>query len=228
MSNVSNVHDVKLFKAGDKALSGQRLAKVGYKSTKKAKAKYPNVAVSVPPIELGSISDEQRVQLNPYLVRILEDAQDGIIKSLYESKDGTLKTVRDEEISVDACIGFLKAESEGNRLTLELIGQWFDSELSESLMVVLAEKLGFIPSDTQDGADIELTADQTTVVDKHLRVHKELFSSLAGGATILAEKQIKGLKNALQYADERSLIAGKLMGRLESMERKTSEEFFGI
>ncbi len=228
MSNVSNVHDVKLFKAGDKALSGQRLAKVGYKSTKKAKARYPSVAVSVPPIELDSINDEQRSALNPYLVKILEDAQDGIIKSLYEGKDGTLKTVRDEEISVDACIGYLKAESEGNRLTTELIGQWFDSELSDSLMVVLAEKLGFIPSDAQDGADIELTADQTTVVDKHLKVHKELFSSLAGGATILAEKQIKGLKNALQYADERSLIAGKLMGRLESMERKTSEEFFGI
>lgn len=226
MSNVSTIHDLKPFKAGDKALSGQRLAKVGYKSTKKNPARYKSVAVSVPFIDPRTFTEDHNKALLPYVVQILENAQDGIIRSLYESKDGTLTQVQDSEISVDACIGFLKAESEGNRLTSELIGQWFDSELADSLMVVLAQKLSFIPADA-DG-EVELTESQTQVVDKHLRIHKELFSSLAGGATILAEKQIKGLKNALQYSDERNSVAERLMKRLESMEKKTTEEFFGI
>lgn len=226
MSNVSTIHDLKPFKAGDKALSGQRLAKVGYKSTKKNPARFKSVAVSVPFILSASINEDHQKALQPYLIQILENAQDGIIRSLYESKDGTLTQVQDSEISIDACIGYLRAESEGNRLTAELIGQWFDSELSDSLMVVLAQKLSFIPADA-DG-EVELTEAQTAVVDKHLKIHKELFGSLAGGATILAEKQIKGLKNALQYADERNSIAERLMKRLESMEKKTTEEFFGI
>lgn len=226
MSNVSNVHDIKPFKAGDKALSGQRLAKVGYKSTKKNPARFKSVAVSVPYILSADLTEDHQTALQPYLIQILENAQDGIIRSLYESKDGSLIQVQDSEISIDACIGFLKAESEGNRLTAELIGQWFDSELAEGLTVVLAQKLSFIPADA-DG-EVELTEAQTQVVDKHLKIHKELFGSLAGGATILAEKQIKGLKNALQYCDERNSVAERLTKRLESMEKKTTEEFFGI
>lgn len=226
MSNVSSTHDIKPFKAGDKALSGQRLAKVGYKSTKKNTARFKSVAVSVPFILSADLTEEHQKTLQPYLIQILENAQDGIIRSLYESKDGTLQQVQDSEISIDACIGFLRAESEGNRLTAELIGQWFDSELSDSLMVVLAQKLSFIPADA-DG-EVELTEAQTTVVDKHLKIHKELFSALAGGATVLEKKQIKGLKNALQYCDERNSVAERLMKRLETMENKKSEEFFGL
>ncbi len=100
MSNVSNVHDVIPFVAGKSAaLSDQRLAKVGYKSSAKNPAKFPSVAVSVPFLSDDSLR-ENMDSLLPYIKGMMEKTQDDVIRSLYESKDGTLKIVQDHEISV--------------------------------------------------------------------------------------------------------------------------------
>lgn len=224
MSNVSSVHDVKPFKAGDKALSGQRLAKIGYKKTKNQTNPLTSVAVSVPFILPADVqSNIQR--LLPHIGTMLENAQDGIIRSLYESSQGSLKIIQDSEISVEACIGFLEAEAAGNRLTSEAVEKWFDAELSDNVFAMLAQKLGFLSND----ADATLTDAQESTVQKHVKIYRDVLASLAGGKTMLADKQIRGCRNALALApDDSDPMVSRLSARLDTMERKNSEDFIDL
>lgn len=218
MSNVSTYHSVVPFTAGDKALSGQRLAKIGYKSSKKNPARFKSVAVSVPHIQPDYIR-EQLNALLPHIGTMLENAQDGLIRSLYEGADGSLSKVSDDEISISAIIGFMNAEAAGDRLTKERIEAWFKSELLENLSAQIAEKLGYLSGDG------ELTAEQESTVSKHVKVYMDVLSMLAGGKTLLAEKQIKGCRNALALCpDDSDVIAVRLNARLDAMEKKEKIE----
>lgn len=214
MSNVSARHVVVPFKAGDKAFSGQRLAKVGYKTTEKNPARFPSVAASIPQIDLVAI--ELSIQrLLPYIGTMLENAQDGVFRSLYESSNGSLREISDDDLSIEACIGWMEADAQGDRLTKESIERWFDSELSENLLASVAEKLGFV---ADDGS---INSDQESVARKHVRIYRDVLAMLAGGKTILAEKQIRGCKNALSLApDDADVMCVRLMARLTAMERK--------
>src|SRR6185369_6759627 len=123
MSNVSNRHQFKQFTAGKSTpLSGQRLAKIGYKNTEKNRAKYQNAFVSVPYITDDAIAD-QIEQLIPHIKNMLEESQDALLKTLYEQQNGILEngSVSDEDISVSAVIGYMNAESTGGRMTKESI-----------------------------------------------------------------------------------------------------------
>ena len=211
MSNVSNVHDVIPFVASKtNPLSGQRLAKVGYKSTAKNPAKFPSVAVSVPFLSDDSIR-ESMDSLLPYIKGMMEKTQDDVIRSLYESKDGTLKIVQDHEISVQACIAYLESEAAGDRIKKEHIEAWFDRVCAENVFVLIAEKLSF-------GTDGELTPEQSTTVDKHVKVYRDIMGMLAGGRTILTPVQIKSCKTVIDVSEDDSGIGTKLMQRLTAME----------
>jgi hypothetical protein len=210
MSNVSNVHDVIPFVAGKTAaLTGQRLAKVGYKSTAKNPAKFPSVAVSVPFLSDDSLR-ENMDSLLPYIKGMVEKTQDDVIRSLYESKDGTLKTVQDHEISVQACIAYLESEAAGDRIKKEHIEAWFDRVCAENVFTLIAEKLGY--------SGDSLTPEQTATVDKHVKVYREILSMLAGGRTILTPVQIKSCKTVIDVSEDDSGIGVKLMQRLTAME----------
>lgn len=224
MSIIGTRHPLALFIAGEsKPANGQRLAKVGYKQTeamtKKGEVAPPSVCVSVPQIN----PDDVRANIDrllPYIGNMLEAAQDGIVRSLYESAGHTLISVDDADISVSACISYLAAEAAGDRLKKETIEQWFDSEVSENLTVFLAEKLGFS----------ELTADNMKVVDKHVSIYRQLIGSLAGGKTILETKQINGCRKAISLSATADRIAQRLLDRLIAMEapKKKVEEFLDI
>ena len=210
MSNVSNVHDVIPFVAGKTAaLTGQRLAKVGYKSTAKNPAKFPSVAVSVPFLSDDSLR-ENMDSLLPYIKGMMEKTQDDVIRSLYEAKDGALKIVQDHEISVQACIAFLESEAAGDRSKKEHIESWFDRVCSENVFTLIAEKLGY--------SGDELSEEQTATVDKHVKVYREILSMLAGGRTILTPVQIKSCKTVIDVSEDDSGIGTKLMQRLTAME----------
>jgi hypothetical protein len=216
MSNVSNVRDVIPFVAGKTAaITGQRLAKVGYKSstdkvTKKIiPAKFPSVAVSVPFLSDDSIR-ESMDSLLPYIKGMMESTQDAVIRSLYESKDGTLKTVQDHEISVQACIAYLDSEAAGDRIKKEHIEAWFDRVCAENVFVLIAEKLGY--------SGDSLTPEQSATVDKHVKVYREILSMLAGGRTALTPVQIKSCKTVIDVSEDDSGIGVKLMQRLTAME----------
>jgi hypothetical protein len=211
MSNVSGRHLVQPFKAGkSEALSSQRLSRVGYKSTVKNPAKFPSVCASVPVIPSQDIilSVDKMVD---HIRTMLENAQDGIFRSLYESSDGKLEAVHDSELDIASCIAFLDAEATGDRLTKARIEAWFDAEISDNLLVTIAEKMGV--------EDIENAA-----VTKHAKIYRDVLSMLAGGKTILNEKQIKGCRYAINLATSEDDVSVKLLARLKAMESPKSME----
>lgn len=216
MSNVSARHLIQSFVAGKtSSLTGQRLAKVGYKTTKKTPAKYPSVCASVPFLSTEEIA-EQASALIPYIRTMLETAQDGIIRSLYESSEGKLEAVHDSELSVSACIAFMEAEAAGDRLTKARIEAWFDESVQENLSVLIAEKLG-VEDTEHDG------------VKKQVKVFRDVLSMLAGGKTLLNEKQIKGCRTAIALCPNDDDISVKLEARLKAMESpKITEEMLDI
>lgn len=211
--SISNRHPVNLFVAGKSAaMSEQRLARVGYKSSAKNPAKYPNVCASVP--RLSELTNEQIEALQDHIFTMLETAQDGIFRSLYESSDGKLECITDDDISVESCIAFLNAEAEGSRITKEMVEKWFVENVQDNLTVVIAEKLGFDLS----------TPEQESTVQKHINGYKALMSALSGGKTILTDMQIKGLQRALEVSSVDDEIASKLSKRLVAMQNKPKIE----
>jgi hypothetical protein len=219
MSTISDRHTVVPFVAGKTVpLSNQRLAKVGYKTTAKTPAKLPSIAVSVPHISPSEVQENYQ-RLLPFIGTMLETAQDGIIRSLYESADGSMSSVSNEDISISQCINFMEAEANGTRLRKEHIEAWFDASVAENLTVMVAEKLGFTELDGEPGK----------TVAKHVRVYRDLLSMLAGGKTFLQPTQIRGCKNAIALATDESDIAVKLTARLNAMENKpTVEELLSL
>lgn len=211
--SISNRHPVNLFVAGkSQAMSEQRLARVGYKSSAKNPAKYPNVCASVP--RIIELTESQIEALSEHIVTMLENAQDGIFRSLYESSDGKLEALSDDDISVESCIAFLNAEAEGSRITKEMVEKWFVENVQDNLTVVIAEKLGFDLS----------TPEQENTVQKHINGYKALMAALSGGKTILTDVQIKGLQRALEVSSVDDEIAGKLSKRLVTMQNKPKIE----
>jgi len=212
MSNVSIAHTVTKFDAKkSQALTGQRLAKCRYKTTAKQVAKYPSICVSVPFIDTAVITDAEKNALMPHIRMMLETAQDGIIRSLYESSDGTLSQVTDSDLSVTACIAYLEAESEGSRLTKEFIESWFDSAVSEYVSALIVEKLGY-----GIGTDDVLTQEQELTVSRHVNGYKGMYSALAGGKTMYQPNQINSLKRVLELVDTDD-VSTKLVARLDKM-----------
>ena len=210
MSNISNRHQVIPFVAGKTApFAEQRLSKVGYKTSKKTPAKYPSVCASVPKIPSDWINEQNCSRMEVHIKTLLESAQDGILRSLYESSDGTLSGVNDSDISFDACVSFLDAESAGDRLTIESINQWFDSQVRDNLTVVIAERLKFDLS----------TPEQESIVAQHIKGYRGLIASLSGGKTFLQPVQISGLKRALDVSSVDDDVSKKLYARLEKMEK---------
>jgi hypothetical protein len=207
MSNVSNRHSILPFNAGKSAaLSGQRLIRVLYKPSKHKKPEYKSVCVSVPKLS-QPFSPEVLQKLNPYIVELVENTQQNIVKSLYESSQGALTSVSDDDISIDAVIGYLEAESNGGRLTKEILSKWFVENMADNLYVVLCEKLEF-----QDP-----NKEQEELVQQQLNGYKEMISALSGGATVYQEKQVKALKRAIEVSSVDDDISKKLNARLDGM-----------
>lgn len=220
MSIVSDRHSVVPFKSGEtKPLQGQRLAKIGYKDRGDKKAKFASVAVSVPFLT-AEVVESNIKRLLPHIGTMLETAQDGVIRSLYESAQGGLSSVSDADISIDAIIGYLEAESNGSRLTKDMVVSWFNAEVRDNLFVVIAEKLGFS----------EVNKEQEQVIDKHVGVYRDILSSLTGGRTILEPKQIAACERAIALASsEESDIGRKLVARLETLKNpKPLEELLEL
>lgn len=214
MSHFTGAHLINSFVAGkSEPLSGQRLAKIGYKSSKKQEAKFKSVCVSVPFVSEEMITGNIN-RLIPYVREMIGSAQDGIIRSLYESSGGLRSSVSDEEISIDSVIGYLEAESTGGRLTKEFLESWFDENMRENLTVVIADKLGFE----------ELNDMQMETIGKHLAGYKGLISSLSGGKTFLQDNQCKGLIKALEVSSVEDDTSKKLVARINGMLNKPKIE----
>lgn len=225
MSQVSNRHNVLPFISGEsKPLNGQRLAKVGYKQTKKmqeaGEVAPESICVSLPKIPNAEIETHWQ-GLIPHVRTLLETAQDGIIRSLYEGKKcdrAIFSSVSDEELNVSACIAFLESEASGGRLSKEYLESWFDKNLNDNLFVVIAEKLGF--NDPTDA--------QTEVVMKHLAGYKALIAGMSGKNLSLQQSQITGIRRALEVCSVDDETSEKLIKKLDEMEQKKVEQLLAL
>ena len=215
MSNFTGSHLVTGFDAKkSQALTGQRLAKCRYKTTEKQAAKFPSVCVSVPFFTEDQIDNTPTIaRLLPHIRAMLENAQDGVIRSLYESADGALSAVSDTDISIDACIGFLEAEATGGRLTKEFIEAWFKSDVAEIVQAAFAEKWSWTG---------DLSPEQAAKLEQVSNGHKGMFSALAGGKTVYNIGQCNGLLKVLDLVDS-SEVADKLKARLINLRDKPVE-----
>jgi hypothetical protein len=217
MSNVSNRHNVNLFISGEsKPLTGQRLSKVGYKGTPENKARgFKSICVSVPFVSLSqSDMDIYSEAFERLIVQSLHNAQDGIVRSLYESSNGTISSVSDDDLSIQNCLAYIEAENNGGRLSKEFLEAWFDVAIKDNLSVVIADKLGF-----DDMNDTQLN-----VIEKHLNGYRGLISSLAGNKTMLQPNQIKSLRKVLDIATSEDDTVSKLRNKLHTMENKPKME----
>ena len=167
------------------------------------RSNHSSIAVSVPPVEITW--DEQFTEsITPFVRTLIENAQDGIVRSLYESSQGAVSSVSDSDLSIAACINYLQADATGGRLTKEAITSWFNSNLRDNLTVMIADKLG-----TQDVDALE--------VKQKLNAFAGVFGSLSGGATILQPGQIKACKTALSLCTDLGDVGEKLSARLIAM-----------
>jgi hypothetical protein len=214
MSVIGNRHAVTPFVSGSsKAQHGQRLAKVGYKSTKQTPAKFPSVCVSVPLIPAEMIEGNIK-RLIPYIGEMLAEAQNGVIRSLYEGSMGNLSAVSDEDIGIDAICGYLESQANGDRLSGDSIGAWFDSAAADSVTVLIADKLGFDLS----------TPEQEQTVAKHVRIYKALMVSLSGKELAPTVQQKQAMRVVLKISEDESPIAAKLTAKLDALDKKPDME----
>lgn len=216
MSIIGTRHKIEPFVSGEsKAQHGQRLAKVGYKSTKNTPAKFPSVCASVPQIPAEWLIDPANIRrLAPYIGGFLEEAQNGVIRSLYESSQGALEAVSDSDIGIDAICGYLESSANGDRLSGDSIGAWFDSAARDNLTVVFAEKLGFDLS----------TPEQEQTVEKHVKMYKGLIGMLAQKEINPTTEQKKAMRVILRIAEDDSVIAQKLTAKLDALDKKPDLE----
>lgn len=208
MSNVSTNHSVIPFVAGKtEPLTGQRLAKIGYKKTKDQPNPPKSIAVSLPRLEDSEIV--ANIQLILPLVReACEGVQDKIIRSLYESREYALERVSDAEIGFTAIAGYVSSEQSGGRLTKEYIEQWFDANLRDNLTVVIADRLGFE----------ELNESQLETVNQHIAGYRGLIAAIGGRKTMLSVAQIAGIRRAFQVTSVDDATVTQLEARLTEME----------
>lgn len=215
MSVINNRHTVVPFVSGEsKPMQDQRLAKITYKPRGNKPAKFPSVCVSVPQINVSEVENNIK-RLLPHIGTMLENAQDGVIRSMYESSEGQLKEVSDDDLNLNSILAFLEAEATGSRLTADKIKEWFKAEVAENLTVVLAEKLGF-----QDMNDAQLET-----IGKHLNVYAEAFASLNGKLVFMPQDRVKKLQDVLALAsDGENDVCVKLSAKLSAMMEKPMEE----
>lgn len=191
MSNVSTRHNVLPFTAGkSEALTGQRLAKIGYKKTKENPNPAMSICASVPRLSNEQIK-ENIESLIPIIRDALESLQDGVIRSLYESRECSIEkfsSISDDEISIASCVAFSESVRNGGRITKEYLEQWFVKEMQDSLTVAIAEKLG-----TEDIEDVRII--------QALNGYRELFSSLSGNKTLLGSGQIGQLEKVMNLCN---------------------------
>jgi len=215
MSVISDRHSVVPFVSGEsKALSGQRLAKIGYKTGKgKTEAKFKSVCVSLPVIADDRIK-EQIPLLMDSIRQLCEDTQDKIIRGLYESRNGNLDSVSEDDIGMIAIIGYLDSDNQGGRLTKEFLVEWFNANAMDNTAALIAEALKY-------GDD--LSEEQLKTIEKHVNGYREVIASLAGGKTMLNLKQIAGLRKVFDTIEPEDDTTIKLRKRIDKMEAELTK-----
>lgn len=209
MSNVSTVHDVRSYTGNEKALDGQRLVTVTFKTPSAPEpgfVKPANVCVSIPVIAV----QVSPVELQEAMQEQLEGLQDALIRSLYLTsldERKPLTQVSDSAIGYAALKAFAAAEAISKRLTKDAISLWFDASVSGDLMLALANAMK-LPN--------EMNKEQAAKLDAAVNQYRALVTSLASPKASIAPKIAEQMEKAIILAPEgdrmRKLLLSKVQG----------------
>lgn len=175
MSTISNIHDIIEYTGKNKPLDGQVLLTYTSKEVKKnsdgspsgimrdygisAGTKPQNSCVSVPRI-LDVDVTARVTDLLPYIQDMLHDARREVLREKVLQATGMSQkglpanwTVKTEEVSLDAIIARMQAESTssgGGRFSKEVLGDWFISVAGPVLAAGIMAKRGISPDTPED------------------------------------------------------------------------------
>lgn len=188
-----------------KPRENQRLAKIGYKTPKSGEKKRNSVCVSLPRFSMDTVNATEMTMLMPHFESMLEGIQDAIIRERYE-EGAVLITASD--VSAAKILEYLDADARGDRLTKELVIEWFDSVMLAPVTVAFADKFGI--SDAPTDA-------QTVKLNQAVNVYRDKFASMAGGRTSFPREVAAKLRKVLELDDTESAITVRFGNRLDKM-----------
>lgn len=210
MSNLSSNHDFIPYDAKTtKPHSGQRLARIMYKTDKATGKKPQSYCASIP--QLHALTPPQMHALRDVIQEYCLSVQDAICKQRYE--EGAI-SVSDEELSFDAIMEYVAEVQKGARITGEAVKEWFTENLSESLAVAFADKLGI--SDTPTDAD-------SKKLEQLCAGYRDNFAKLASGKTQFPASKATLMIKALSFASSDDSLAARFRVRLEKMALATDD-----
>lgn len=218
MSIVSTRHAIRPFTAGDKALSGQRLVKLQWKSSKKGKqAEFPNHAVSLPAFEdKDIISAVGNGMFLDMLKESIYGNQKELIKSLFVESGGTLKEVGTEDVSLDQIHNYFLAQSSAeNSFTKDALGKWFDAEIAENLTMSVMIKLSVEDEDNE-------------LVVKTVKLIKSILLMATMEDYEPQGKQLKAFQAVVEVDTGDSWIGKKLAGMVEKWEKIGEVDYLDV
>jgi hypothetical protein len=199
------------------APEGFRQVTVNYKQTAAMKAKKqearPNVYVTVPSEHISAAQVIENIEtLAPYISAYLASVEDSTIRA-YHKEGGT--QVFTETLTMSKILETI--EESGSSINGEQITDWFTESCAESLLVVLAGKLG-----EDDPAN--LTAEQGSKVKQVIESYLAQFISLASGKTMLPEAQRVRLAKCLEITGaDKSAMGLRFISRFAKMADKEAE-----
>lgn len=209
MSLFSTVHDIKPLTKDSEALTGQRLARIIFKTDKDGMKVAESQCVSIPGIDQKyvNLEDAETIKrLIPHIVRILEDGQDTVIRAAFLAGK---TSVSDADISFNAVMTALDAVASSDRMTKDSLEKWFDATMKDNLMILVADKLGIgdMPSELE-----------TKKINQMIARYRDGISALSGGKTshgvAFAKSIIKVMEDCAPSDD---MIVARLMPRLKKM-----------
>lgn len=205
-----------------KGIVGTRIVKCLYQINKKlgldsdgnGKKDQESVYVRIPVAHISEqVVTDQIATLAPYIVSYLQSIEDGMIKA--DHKKG-LEYVYTDGLSLEKVVNEMERLELGARLNKEMIEAWFTDEISDSLMVRFAEKLGIDDNSGEaEMAKLELI----------LKAYQAKFSSLASGKTFLKESDCVAMLGVIKTCSSipASSLGLKLVAKLEAMSTKEED-----
>ena len=192
-------------------ITGTRIVKCLYKENPKTGKKIAeNSYVRIPVKHLSEEHIVTRIaELAPHVLAWLQEQEDRDIK-LGHSKG--LLQVHTSLMSMDLIIEKLEEANLSTRLTKEKIGEWFDTAMSPTLQVLIADKMNL--PDTAGVAELEK-------LDRIVAAYKGKYESLAGGKTLISKDEcISMIDVIVKCGADTSLLGAKFIARLEAMSTK--------
>lgn len=228
MSIISPFHDVLPYNVSSKALDGQRLSIITFKTPKDKKddanyKKPENRCVSIPILSVKvTVSGDHPDCMQSPMQALFEELQDSVIRSHVVAAiedDAKIITVSDDQISFAACAAWAAENAISGKLTKDVINGWFEANMSEPLEVALANAMG-LPSEGISAAQVEK-------LNAAVKQHKLLFADCAATRPAIAPPVAKSLLSALKLTEDDRVVLS-LRDKLKKIAEPKAVEFFGL